>query len=254
MRKRVHDRGLWRLLGQWRHAGVLDGEQLPYPAPGTPQGGVGAPMLANSFRHEVLDAWYEREVRPRMSGRTLLTRCADDGVIGCAREDEARRLMAARPRRVARVGLTMHPTKTGLVSCRTPGFHAESDTGHGTCEFRGCTHDWTKSRRGSWVSKRNTASTRLRRTMRALWQWCRDPRHAPLQAQYRTVCQKLRGHDPYDGLRGHYPRLERLSEQAEHAWRSGLSRRSQKSAIPGEAFDRRPGRFPLPAPRILHAL
>ena len=243
-----------RLIGKWLHAGVLDGEQLTDPEQGTPQGGVCSPMLANIFLHEVLDEWYERDVRPRMRGRTFLTRFADDFVIGCEREDDARRIMAALPRRFARFGLTIHPTKTGLVSFRKPGFHAESDTGNGTCECLGFTHDWTKSRRGYWVIKRKTASKRLRRTMRALWQWCRDQRHAPLQAQYRTLCQKLRGHYQYYGIRGNYPRLERLYEHAEHAWRYWLSRRSHKRAIPWEAFDRLHGRFPRPAPRILHAL
>ena len=254
IRKRVNDRGILRLIGKWLHAGVLDGEQLTYPEQGTPQGGVCSPMLANIFLHEVLDEWYERDVRPRMRGRTFLTRFADDFVIGCEREDDARRIMAALPRRFARFGLTIHPTKTVLVSFRKPGFHAESDTGNGTFEFLGFTQYWTKSRRGYWVIKRKTASKRLRRTMRALWQWCRDQRHAPLQAQYRTLCQKLRGHYQYYGIRGNYPRLERLYEHAEHAWRYWLSRRSHKSAIPWEAFDRLHGRFPLPAPRILHAL
>src|SRR5262245_27315321 len=63
-------------------------------------------------------------------------------------------------------------------------------------------------------------------------------RHAPLQAQYRTWCQKLRGHYQYYGIRGIYPRLERVYEQAEHAWRYWLSRRNHKSAIPWEKFDR----------------
>jgi RNA-directed DNA polymerase len=253
MRKRVSDGGLVRLIGKWRHAGVLDGEQFTDPEQGTPQGGVISPLLANIFLHEVLDAWYERDVRPRMRGRTFLTRLADDVVIGGEREDDARRLMAALPKRFARVGLTIHPTKTVLVSFRKLDFQAESDTGNGPCEGLGLTHDWTKSRRGYWVIKRKTASKRLRRTMRALWQWCRDQRHAPLQAPYRTLCQKLRGHYQYDGIRGNYPRLERVYEQAEHAWRYWLSRRSHKSAIPWEKFDRLHARFPLPAPRILHA-
>jgi group II intron reverse transcriptase/maturase len=254
IRKRVNDGGILRLIGKWLHAGVLDGEQLTYPEHGTPQGGVISPMLANIFLHEVLDAWYERDVRPRMRGRTFLTRFADDFVIGCEREDDARRIMAALPKRFARFGLTIHPTKTVLVSFRKPDFHAKSATGNGTFEFLGFTHYWTKSRRGYWVIKRKTASKRLRRTMRALWQWCRDQRHAPLQAQYRTLCQKLRGHYQYYGIRGNSPRLERLYEHAEHAWRYWLSRRSHKSAIPWEAFDRLHARFPLPAPRIIHAL
>jgi hypothetical protein len=189
-----------------------------------------------------------------MRGRTFLIRVADDVVIGCEREEDARRLMAVLPKRVARFGLTIHPTKTVLVTFRRPVSHAESDTGNGTFELLGFTHYWTKSRRGSWVIKRKTASKRLRRTMKALWQWCRDQRHTPLTVQHRILCQKLRGHYQYYGIRGNYPRLEQLYEHAGHAWRYWLSRRSHKSAIPWEKFDRLHVRFPLPAPRILHVI
>jgi RNA-directed DNA polymerase len=74
----------------------------------------------------------------------------------------------------------------------------------------GLTHDGTKSRQGSWVLKRRTARKRLRRTLTALWQWCRHHRHTPLTVQYRLLCQKLGGHFQYDGCRGNYPRLVAL--------------------------------------------
>jgi hypothetical protein len=47
-----------------------------------------------------------------MKGRTFLIRFADDFVIGCEREEDARRIMAVLPKRFARFGLTMHPTQT----------------------------------------------------------------------------------------------------------------------------------------------
>jgi hypothetical protein len=51
-------------------------------------------MLANIFLHEVLDAWYERDVKPRMKGRTFLTRFADD----CAPRTHERGLHQVRMR------------------------------------------------------------------------------------------------------------------------------------------------------------
>jgi RNA-directed DNA polymerase len=233
---------------------VLEGESVTYPEKGTPQGGVLSPMVANIFLHEVLDAWYVREVRPRRRGRTFLIRCADDFVIGCEREDDARRLMAVLPKRCARFGLTIHPTKTVLGSFRKPVSHVESGTGNGPFEFRGLTHAWTKSRRGSWVIKRKTASKRLRRAMKALWQWCRDQRHTPLKVQHRLLCQKRRGHYQDYGIRGNYPRLEQLYEDAEHAWRYWLSRRSRQRALPWAKFDWRRARYPLPTPTLVHAI
>ncbi len=110
---------------------MVEGDWLAYREQGTPQGGVRSPLLANVFLHEILDAWYERDVRPRMQGRTCLIRFTDDCVIGCEREGDARRIMAVLPKRFARFGLTIHPTKTALVPFRQPGSRQETDGGSG---------------------------------------------------------------------------------------------------------------------------
>jgi RNA-directed DNA polymerase len=219
MRKRVNDGGLWRRLGQGRHAGGREGAQVTSPEKGTPQGGVISPMLATIFLHEVLDEWYERDVNPRMKGRPWRIRLADAGVIGCERGGDARRIMAVLPKRFARVGRTLHPTKTVLVSFRKPDARQEADTGPGTCELLGFTHDWARSRRGYWVIKRNTSGQRLRRAPKALWPWCRSYRHTSLPEQYRPWCPKLRGHYQSDGIRGNYRRLDTLCKYAAKAWR-----------------------------------
>ena len=250
MRRRVKAGQLRRLIGQWLKAGVRAGAALTYPDHGTPQGGVCSPMLANIFLPHVLEAGCVPEVEPRMNGRCVLLRCADEFISGGEREDAARRIMAVLPKRVARFGLTLHPTKTGLVSFRKPASHAEADTGNGTFELLGLTHDWTKSRRGYWVIKRTTAGKRLRRAQKSRWQWCRDQRPTPRQAQDRILGQKLRGHYQYDGLRGHYPPLDQLYEPAVPAGRSWLSRRSHQRALPWAQFDRLHDRVPLPVPSL----
>ena len=73
LRRRVRDGVLLRLIGKWLNAGVLEDGALTYPEAGTPQGGVISPLLANIFLHEVLDVWFEREVKPRLARRG----CAD---------------------------------------------------------------------------------------------------------------------------------------------------------------------------------
>ena len=62
-----------RLIGKWLHAGVLEAGALRHPDKGTPQGGVISPMRANVFLHHVLDAWFVKDVHPRMQGRCFLT-------------------------------------------------------------------------------------------------------------------------------------------------------------------------------------
>jgi RNA-directed DNA polymerase len=68
----------------------------------------------------VLDEWFEREVRPRRKGRFFLIRFADDFVIGCEREGDTRKIMAVLPKRCARYGLRIHPTKTMLSAFKKP--------------------------------------------------------------------------------------------------------------------------------------
>jgi RNA-directed DNA polymerase len=93
LRQRVNDGRIWRLIGKWRRAGVMDHGVLTHPETGVVQGGVISPVLANIFLHHVLDEWFEREVQPRLKGRSFLTRVADDFVIGCELEADAQKIM-----------------------------------------------------------------------------------------------------------------------------------------------------------------
>ena len=250
--QRVNDGRVLRLIGKWLRAGVLEHGALTYPETGVVQGGVIAPVLANVFLPHVLDAWFEGEVQPRMQGRCFLMRCADDCVIGCEQEGDARKMMAVLPKRFARFGVTMHPTKTALMAFRKPEAHQGADRGNGTCTFLGLTHDWTKSRRGFWVIQRRTASKRLRRTKKSLWRWCRSNRHAPLHYQYQMLCSKLRGHFQDYGMQGNFRLLEEVRRFAERAWRYWLSRRRSKSALKWDKFAKLMRTSILPIPRIVH--
>jgi RNA-directed DNA polymerase len=139
LRKRVQDGGLWRLIGKWLHAGGMAEGGLSHPETGVGQGGVMAPMLANIFLHHVRDEGFAREVQPRMPGRCFLMRFADDGVMGGEWDADARTLMAVLPKRLARFGRTLHPTKTALVSFRKPTGHTPAGRGNGTVDFLGFT-------------------------------------------------------------------------------------------------------------------
>jgi len=252
LRRRVKDGSILRLIGKWLNAGVIDGGELTYPESGSPQGGVISPMLSNIFLHHVLDEWFVRDVQPRMKGRCVLLRFADDFVIGCEREADAQRIMSVLPKRFARYRLTIHPEKTKLIAFRKPARRETTDTGNDTFEFLGFTHYWAKSRLGDWVLKRKTAKKRARRAKKTLWQWCRVNRPRPLKEQYQQLGQKLQGHYQYYSIRGNYRALESVFEFVRTAWRYWLSRRSRESYIRWDKFERLLAVFPLPRPRIIH--
>ena len=112
---RVRDGVIRRLIGKWLHAGVLDRGQVSYPEAGTPQGGVISPLLANIYLHYVLDCWYLESVKPRMKGRTLLVRFADDYILGFEYQEDAEKVYAVLFRRFEKYGLKLHTEKTRLV-------------------------------------------------------------------------------------------------------------------------------------------
>ena len=251
--QRGKDGGILRLLGKWLHAGVLAAGELPPPDQGPPQGGVASPLLTNVFLHQVLDEWFVKDVQPRMKGRCVVTRFADDFIIGCELEADACRVMAVLPKRFNCFSLTIHPEKTALIAFKRPPSREPSARGTGSFAFLGFTHYWAKPRRGYWVIKRKTVGKRQRRIMQAIWTWCRDNRHAPVHEQYQTLCLKLRGYYQYYGIRGNFKMLEVVFEHTERAWRYWRSRRSHKGHIRwqqvGESI---PRYLPRPHPRSMH--
>ncbi len=80
---------------------------------GTPQGSPISPVLANLFLHYGLDAWMVREFPT-----VRFERFADDAVIHCVSERQARQVRDAVARRLAEVGLELHPDKTRIVYCK----------------------------------------------------------------------------------------------------------------------------------------
>jgi group II intron reverse transcriptase/maturase len=255
LRKKMNDGTIIRFIGKWLNAGVLEEGKWTCSETGTPQGGVISPVLSNVFLHYVLDEWFEQEVKPRMKGRCFLIRFADDFVIGFELESDARRVMAVLPKRFARFGLTIHPTKTKLIEFGRPTRSQTSGKGKGTFDFLGFTHYWARSKRGYWVIKRKTKRKKLRVVSKAIWDWCKWNRHTPIGEQWKTLCRKLRGHYQYFGIRGNYKSMEVYYEYTERAWKNWLGRRHRNGYIDWETFEKHHRViFPLPKPRIVHCV
>jgi RNA-directed DNA polymerase len=80
---------------------------------GTPQGSSISPVLANLFMHYAFDLWLTREF-PTVE----FERYADDAVVHCVTQRQAREVLAALVVRMDEVGLRLHPDKTKIVYCK----------------------------------------------------------------------------------------------------------------------------------------
>ncbi len=80
---------------------------------GTPQGSAISPLLANLFLHYAFDHWMAKQFPG-----CPFERYADDAVVHCKSEDQARLVLAALSERMTQVGLELHPEKTKVVYCK----------------------------------------------------------------------------------------------------------------------------------------
>lgn len=109
--RRVSDRRVLKLVGQWLRAGVMTGQGLQRTVAGTPQGGVISPLLANIYLHA-----FDEQVRGQ--GLGLLVRYADDFVIMTRSPEQAQAALAGARDILASMGLELHPGKTRVVDLR----------------------------------------------------------------------------------------------------------------------------------------
>lgn len=255
---RVRDGVLLQLIGKWLKAGVLEDGCVSYPESGSPQGGVASPLLSNIFLHYVLDLWFEREVKPRLQDRAFLIRYADDFVIGFRDHRDAQRVMEVIPKRFAKFGLTIHPTKSRLVPFRPSCPWANDERGAppdppGTFDLLGFTHYWARSQKGYWVIKQKTATDRFSRALRSIDSWCQSNRHLPIPEQQQKLNEKLRGHYGYYGVTGNSGALTRFLHEVGRRWHKWLNRRDRQRSLKWARFCRILQRYPLAPVRTVRS-
>jgi RNA-directed DNA polymerase len=140
---------------------------------GTPQGGVISPLLANIFLHLALDSWMDQS-HPAVP----FERYADDVVVHCRTETQAREVRQAMIQRLRHCRLEAHPEKTKIVYCRDSnrrGRYPEVKF-----DFLGFTFKprRARNRRGQLFTSfspavSDKAAKTMRRTMRRNWRIAR---------------------------------------------------------------------------------
>jgi len=113
---RRHTDCAWVLLyiERWLRAPVsMPDGTLVNREKGTPQGSVVSPILANLFLHYAFETWMQRKFPA-----CPFERYADDAIIHCDSERQARQLLNTLRQRFAECGLELHPQKTRIVYCK----------------------------------------------------------------------------------------------------------------------------------------
>ena len=109
----VIDGRVLELIRGWLKADILKGLERWTPTQGSPQGAVISPLLANIYLDPLDKLMAAKGYR--------MVRYADDFVILCRTREDADAALAEVQAWVTANGLTLHPTKTHVGDCRTPG-------------------------------------------------------------------------------------------------------------------------------------
>jgi RNA-directed DNA polymerase len=186
-------------IGRWLRAPLRrpDGTE-EQRTKGTPQGGVISPLLANLFLHYAFDAWMRR-IFPAVQ----FERYADDAIVHCRSERQAKQVMAAIRDRFKECGLELHPTKTRIVYCkdddrRGSGEHVAFDFLGYTFQPRRAKNRWGKYFVSFLPAISTKAAKEIRKTIRE-WRMAATRNNQRLEDLARLTNPSVRGWMNYYG-------------------------------------------------------
>lgn len=254
--KRVKDGSILRLIGKWINVGTIDEGRLLTSDTGVGQGQVISPLLSNIYLHYVLDEWFEQQVKPRLRGEAHEVRFADDFILCFQYKEDAERVLEVLRKRFAKYGLTLHQEKTRLIEFGKQAVQKSERPGGKppeTFDLLGFTHIATRSRRGYFTIHVRTMRKRLKRSLRAVAEWCKEHMHDTLEEQRGSLNKKLLGHYEYYGRPTNHRNLWRFYRVVRRIWKENLNRRTRGRTVTWEKFSHIEARYPLALPRITQA-
>ena len=251
---RIADRRVLRLIRKWLNAGVIEEGNWSETPEGTPQGGSASPLLANVYLHYVFDRWARQWRRRHARGDVIVTRFADDFIVGFEHLGDAKQFLADLRARFAESLGSCTPTRRASSSS---GGSPPSDVGHVASASRKRSTSWgftqicATTKNGRFRLKRITISKRMRAKLKQVKTELRRRRHRPVPEQGKTAGKR--------GARA--PRLLRRSRQQPSGpglwtqvirhWCAALRERSPRHRLNWDRMNRLVTRW-LPPARIVH--
>lgn len=228
---RIADKRVLRLIQKWLSTAVMENGTLTECEDGAPQGATVSPLLANIYLHYVLDLWAQQWRKRTARGEMIITRYADDFIVGFQYRDDAERFRQELQERMKQFSLELHPDKTRLIEFGRYAAGNRQRAGLAapeTFNFLGFTHICGTTREGRFWVHRRTIQKRMTAKLHELKSELRRRWHQPIPEQGRWLQQVVQGYFGYHGVPGNERRLRSFRNQVTRLWLRTLRRRSQR--------------------------
>ncbi len=251
---RIADKRILRLIRKWLSAGVVEKGKWMAAEEGVPQGATVSPLLANIYLHYVLDLWFQQWRTRHARGDIIITRYADDFIVGFQFHSDAMAFLAALRERLRKFCLELHPEKTRLILFGRFASQMRMERGLGkpeTFNYLGLTHICGKSKAGHHLLERHTMRRRMNAKLKEIKLELQRRRHLPIPEQGAWLRAVVRGYFAYHAVPTNIYALGRFRTQISWLWHQALRRRSQRDRTTWERMKTLVARW-IPPARILH--
>jgi RNA-directed DNA polymerase len=195
--------------------------------------------------------WREKHAK----GDLIITRWADDFVVGFQYQDDANKFRLALSERLKKFSLSLNQDKTQLIRfgrfAKRDAVRFDKQSKPKTFDFLGMTHISGQTKDGKFRVIRKTIRKRLTEKLKAVKAELRRRMHNSILEQGKWLRTVIRGYFEYHAIPGNMKALGTFRTQVTRIWYKTLRRRSQKTKLDWEKMNVIANRW-LPVARILH--
>ena len=246
LKLRIDDNALLNLINQWLKARIKSPDGVfDKPSSGSPQGGIISPFLANIYLHYALDLWFEKKVKPKMRGRAMMIRYADDFVCAFQFAHDAERFYKVLSKRLLKFNLEVAPEKTSLMQFSRFKLGRKRHF-----VFLGFEFYWSTDANGKPRLRRRTAAKKQKASLSEYYEWTKAKRSFKLRDWLPGLKRKLAGFRNYFGLPDNSHSLFNLYNYVLHSLYKWLNRRSGRRSYNWNNFKKMLEYFHIEVPRV----